>query len=315
MTWFEALVLGLLQGITEFLPVSSSGHLVIGKEFLGIEVHGASFEVVVHTATVLSILTVFRREIARLLWGCVGPFFSKKASFIRWGGRLKIPYNGDIRYVLMLLLSMLPVLVVGFFFKEQVEALFGSGLMVVGSMLIITAFLLSLAQVMTGRTASAVFSPISDTSASDTSASGMSAPDTPVSVTDSSSGSLSYKDAFIMGVSQAIAVLPGLSRSGATISTGLLLGKGRADVAKFSFLMVLIPILGEAFLDIIKGGFAPQASGIGAGVLLVGFAAAYLSGLAACRAMVALVKRAKLWGFALYCALVGVSCLLYHFVI
>lgn len=261
MTWIEAFLLGILQGITEFLPISSSGHLAIGKALFGVETFGASFEIVVHAATALSIITVFRKEIMQLL--CA--FF-------------KFSYNEETRYILMLMLSMIPVLVVGLFFKPQVEALFGSGLALVGVMLLITAILLMVAQ-----------------------------------ANPSKGAPLKYRDAFIIGISQAVAILPGLSRSGATISTGLLLGKDRATVAKFSFLMVLVPILGEAFLDLMKGGFAPQASGIPVWSLLIGFLAAYLSGLAACSWMVALVKRAKLWGFAVYCIVAGLFCLLYHF--
>ena len=262
MSGLEALLLGLLQGLTEFLPVSSSGHLVMGKALFGIETQGVAFEIAVHAATVLSVITVFRKDIGRLFKAC----FTFK-------------YNEDTRYILLLLFSMLPVLVVGLFFKNQVEALFGDGLALVGSMLLVTAVLLALAQ---------------------------RAP--------SKGLPLKYRDAFIIGLSQAIAVLPGLSRSGATISTGLLLGKERTAVVRFSFLMVLIPILGQAFLDLMKGGFSPQASGIPLWSLLIGFAAAYLSGLAACSWMIALVRKAKLWGFVLYCALAGGFCLLFHFV-
>jgi len=257
----EAFLLGILQGLTEFLPVSSSGHLIIGKELFGIETHGATFEVVVHAATVLSTITVFRKEIGELLSGC-----------------FKFRYNENTRYLLMLILSMIPILIVGLLFKSQVEALFGNGLALVGTMLLITAILLLIAQVVPSKGAP-----------------------------------LKYRDAFIIGLSQAVAVLPGLSRSGTTISTGLLLGKDRSAVAKFSFLMVLVPILGEAFLDLMKGGFAPEASGIRVWSLLIGFLAAYISGLAACSWMIALVKRAKLWGFAIYCTLTGAFCLFYYF--
>ena len=263
MSWIEALILGVIQGLSEFLPISSSGHLVIGKELFGLTTQGASFEVVVHTATVLSTLTIFGKEIVKILKGAVS--FS---------------YNKEIQYVIMILLSMLPILVVGFFFKAQVESVFGSGLVIVGCMLLVTAMLLLVAHFLSTKR--------------------MSLP-------------LSFTDAFIIGFAQAVAVVPGLSRSGATISVGLMLGKDRAEVAKFSFLMVLIPILGEAFLDLIKGDFAPNASGIRTGVLLIGFFAAYLSGLAACSWMISLVKRAKLWGFALYCSIVGAFCLFYHF--
>ena len=261
MTWLEALILGVLQGLTEFLPVSSSGHLVMGKEFFGVQTQGATFEIVVHAATVLSTLTVFRKEIGRLIVGC-----------------FRLRYNDESRYLLMLLLSMLPVLVVGLFFKSQVEALFGSGLALVGAMLLVTALLLFITRMAPAGTLP-----------------------------------LKYRDALFIGLAQAVAVLPGLSRSGATISTGLLLGKDRATVAKFSFLMVLVPILGEAFLDLLHGNFAPHASGISTTSLLTGFVAAYLTGLAACSGMIALVKRTKLWGFAIYCAMAGTFCLISHF--
>jgi len=300
MTWIEAFVLGVLQGTTEFLPVSSSGHLVIGKELFGIEVHGASFEVVVHAATVLSTITVFLKEIFRII----------------------LHLRQEVRYVLLLLLSMLPVLVVGLFFKAQVETLFGRGLVIVGAMLMVTALLLILAQAKSNVSAAgasnvsaAGVSTVSSAGVSNVSSGGVSTVSSGGASPVRRTSSLTYKDAFIMGVAQAVAVLPGLSRSGATISIGLMLGKERAEVAKFSFLMVLIPILGEAFLDLMKGGFAPEVTGIGVGALLIGFVAAYLSGLAACSGMVAFVKRARLWGFALYCALVGALCLLYHFFI
>ena len=261
MSGLEALLLGLLQGLTEFLPVSSSGHLVMGKAVFGIEHQGVAFEIAVHAATIFSILTVFRKDIGRLLTSC----FTFK-------------YNEDTRCILQILLSMLPVLVVGLFFKTQVEALFGDGLALVGAMLLLTAILLVIAQ-----------------------------------RTPSKGLPLKYGDAFVMGLAQAIAVLPGLSRSGATISAGLLLGKERSTVVRFSFLMVIIPVLGQAFLDVVKGGFTPQASGIPVWTLLIGFMAAYLSGLAACSWMITLVKKAKLWGFVVYCALAGGFCLLYHF--
>ncbi|MCL2727344.1 MAG: undecaprenyl-diphosphate phosphatase [Bacteroidales bacterium] len=262
MSGLEALLLGLLQGFTEFLPVSSSGHLVMGKALFGIETQGVAFEIAVHAATVLSIITVFRKDIGRLFKAC----FTFK-------------YNDDLRYILMLLLSMFPVLVVGLFLKDRVEALFGEGLALVGAMLLVTAVLLTIAQRIPSK--------------------GLP---------------LKYKDALVIGLAQAIAVLPGLSRSGATISTGLWLGKDREAVVKFSFLMVLIPVLGQAFLDLMKGGFAPQASGISISSLLIGFFAAYLSGLVACSWMIALVKKAKLWGFVLYCALAGCFCLLFYFI-
>ena len=261
MSLIEALLLGLLQGLTEFLPVSSSGHVLLGKLLLGIESQGVAFEIAIHAATVLSILTVFRKEISRLLKSCI-----------------TVKYNEDTRYILQILISMAPVLVVGLFFKKQIETVFGDGLVMVGAMLLVTALLLIVSQLIPSK-------------------------DLP----------FKYRDAFIMGLAQAAALLPGLSRSGATISTGLLLGKERTTVVRFSFLMVIIPVLGQAFLDVVKGGFAPEASGISLISLLAGFTAAYLSGLAACSWMVALVKKAKLWGFAVYCAFVGAFCLFLFF--
>ena len=257
MDSIEALLLGLVQGLTEFLPVSSSGHLAIGKALFGIETEDLSFEIVTHCATVLATIIVFRKEIWRLLSG----FF-------------KFKYNDETRYLLMIAVSMIPVFVVGMFFKDYVEALFGTGLIVVGSALLVTAALLLFSGFHTERQTKPV----------------------------------GYKSAFIIGLAQAVAVIPGLSRSGSTIATGLLCGVKREEVAQFSFLMVLIPILGETFLEVVDGGFAASATG---GVqLAIGFAAAFVSGLFACKFMIALVKKAKLQWFALYCALAGAACLI-----
>ncbi len=253
MGWLEALILGIIQGLTEFLPVSSSGHLLIGKELLGIDTGGTTFEVVVHAATVLSTLLVFRKDILQLLSG----FF-------------KFKYNAETEYLCKIGISMIPVLIVGLFFKDFVESLFGKELMLVGCMLLLTAILLILTHFAKFK-----------------------------------HRSVSYKDAFIIGLAQACAVLPGLSRSGSTISTGLLLGNNKAEVARFSFLMILIPILGEAFLDLVKGNFTPVASGIPTMSLIIGFLAAFLSGLFACNAMIKLVKNSKLIYFAIYCILIG----------
>ena len=262
MELFEALLLGLVQGVTEFLPVSSSGHLIIGKELLGIEVKedaATTFEVVVHAATVLSTIFVFRKDIAKLL-----------------AGLFKFEYNEETQYLLKIAVSMIPILVVGLLFKDKVEALFGQGIVLVGAMLLVTALLLTLSHFKKSG-------------------------DRPIG----------YLDAFIIGLAQSIAVLPGLSRSGTTISTGLLLGNRREDVARFSFLMVLVPILGEAFLELLKGDFAPAASGIPTISLVVGFFAAFAAGLLACKAMVALVKRSKLYFFAIYCLIVGIVSLIF----
>lgn len=261
MSWLEAVVLGLVQGLTEFLPVSSSGHLTIVKELFGIETSNLSFEVIVHAATVCSTIVAFRKEIWNLLCG----FFNLKM-------------NPQKQYIFKIAVSMVPVFIVGVFFKDQVEAIFGSGLLVVGCMLLVTALLLSLSEYLSKR------------------GQGEGHP-------------VSYKDAIIIGVAQACAVLPGLSRSGTTISTGLLLGVKKEDVAQFSFLMVLVPILGEAFLELVGGELSVEASGISALSLVLGFASAFLSGLFACTLMINIVKKAKLWLFAVYCVLAGVACI------
>ncbi|MDR0363560.1 MAG: undecaprenyl-diphosphate phosphatase [Bacteroidales bacterium] len=255
MSWFEALILGIVQGLTEFLPVSSSGHLVMMKELLGVEQTGSvAFEVVVHAATVLSVIIVFRKDIRKLL----SEFF-------------KFKYNIETEYILKIVLSMIPVLIVGLFFKDFIASLFGEGLRLVGSMLLVTAILLTLTHFVKFK----------------------------------ERHSIRYKDAFIIGLAQACAVLPGLSRSGSTIATGLLLGNRKEEIARFSFLMVLIPILGEAFLELIGGEFTLATSGIPTISLLIGFFAAFLSGLFACKLMLRIVKNSKLVYFALYCAIAG----------
>ena len=258
MNWIEAFILGLVQGLTEFLPVSSSGHLIIGKELLGVEIKPdaeTTFEVLVHCATVMSTIFVFRHEIWKLLQG----FF-------------KFQKNEETLYIAKICVSIIPVMIVGLFFKEQVEVLFGKPA-IVGFALLATAVLLSLTHFVK-------FKQQKD---------------------------ISFADAFIIGVSQAFAVIPGLSRSGTTISTGLLLGNKREDIARFSFLMVLVPILGETFLDVIGGEFSPEKSGIPLSAMITGFLAAFLSGLFACKVMIAIVKRSKLIYFAIYCAIVGVT--------
>ena len=260
MEWFQALILGLIQGLTEFLPVSSSGHLAIGRELLGVEAaEDLVFEVTVHAATVLATLIVFRKEIVRL-----------------FKGLFKFRMNDETDYILKICVSMIPVFVVGMFFKDSVESLFSS-LLVVGVALVVTAALLFFSD------RGSIGKP---------------------SEVEARNG-ISYLQALIVGVGQAFAVVPGLSRSGTTIATGLLAGVRRENVAQFSFLMVIVPILGEAFLDVVGGDMA--ASSIGIVPLLTGFFAAFVSGLFACRVMIALVKKAKLKWFALYCALVGLA--------
>ena len=270
MTWLQALLLGLVQGLTEFLPVSSSGHLAIGREILGVEASGdLVFEVAVHAATVLATIVVFRKEIWKLLCGL-----------------FKFRYNDETDYILKICLSMIPVFFVGLFLKDKVEGLFSS-LLVVGLALVVTSMLLFFSDFFTRK---------------------REKPEPEESDGGARNG-ISWWQALVIGIGQAFAVIPGLSRSGTTISTGLLSGVKRDKVAQFSFLMVLVPILGEAFLDVVGGDAA--ASTIGALPLLIGFLAAFVSGLFACKVMIALVKKAKLSWFALYCAIVGLLVILF----
>lgn len=285
MEWFEAILLGLLQGLTEFLPVSSSGHLQIGKELLGIENSGdLVFEVVVHAATVLSTIVVFRKQI----WELLKSLFVKDGLFRSIAHPSK--FNDGTDYVLKILLSMIPVFIVGMFFKDAVEGLFGSSIHVVAGALLVTAALLLLsdnAGKIFGRCCRRCKCAEAD------------------AVSDKGRrNGISYWQAFVVGLGQAIAVIPGLSRSGTTIATGLLCGVERDVVAQFSFLMVLIPILGEAFLEIVGGDMA--SSTVGALPLVLGFISAFVAGLFACKVMIALVKKTKLGWFALYCAVVAV---------
>lgn len=285
MEWFEAILLGLLQGLTEFLPVSSSGHLQIGKELLGIKNSGdLVFEVVVHAATVLSTIVVFRKQI----WELLKSLFMKDGLFRSIAHPSK--FNDGTDYVLKILLSMIPVFIVGMFFKDAVEGLFGSSIHVVAGALLVTAALLLLsdnAGKIFGRCCRRCKCVEAD------------------SVSDKGRrNGISYWQAFVVGLGQAIAVIPGLSRSGTTIATGLLCGVKRDVVAQFSFLMVLIPILGEAFLEIVGGDMA--SSTVGALPLVLGFISAFVAGLFACKVMIALVKKTKLGWFALYCAVVAV---------
>lgn len=271
MSELEAVLLGIVQGLTEFLPVSSSGHLTICKELFGIETSNLSFEVAVHAATVLSTIVAFRKDIWKLLRGC-----------------FNLQMNPQKEYVIKIAISMIPIFIVGLFFKDYVENIFGSGLAIVGLMLLVTASLLSLSEMLSKRAA-------------------MKNPGT---AGEEYGKTIGYKDAFIIGLAQACAVLPGLSRSGTTISTGLMLGVKKSQVAQFSFLMVLVPILGEAFLELVGGEFALGASGIGSWALMLGFLAAFLSGLFACTLMVNIVRKRSLWGFAVYCAIVGMACVI-----
>ena len=257
MDWIQALILGIIQGLTEYLPVSSSGHLAIGQAFFGMDdgEDNLMFTVAVHVATVLSTLVVLWREIAWLFKGVV-----------------KCEMNAETKYLLNIVVSMIPVGIVGLFFKDQVEEAFGSGLMLVGFCLLITAALLIFSYYARPR----------------------------------QKEDISWKDALIIGIAQAVAVLPGVSRSGSTIATGIMLGNKKEKLAQFSFLMVIPPILGEALLDVLKAmkGEAVMGS-IELIPLLVGFLAAFLSGCLACKLMINLVKRGKLIYFGIYCAILG----------
>jgi len=260
MTWLEALILGLIQGLTEFLPVSSSGHLEIGKVLLHIEVkESLIFTVMVHFATVLSTITVFHKDLRKL-----------------FAGLFQFRWNEETRYICKILVSMIPVLFVGVLFWDEVQSLYNGNLLLVGIALLFTALLLVSTQLVRPGTKK-----------------------------------IPFLDAFLMGIAQAIATIPGISRSGATISTGLLLKNGRGEVARFSFLMVLLPIVGAALLDILTLTTHTSASSIPICCLIVGFIAAYLSGYLACRWMISLIKKGNLYWFAIYCAAVGIISIIF----
>lgn len=308
MEWFEAILLGLLQGLTEFLPVSSSGHLQIGKELLGIDTSGdLVFEVVVHAATVLSTIVVFRKQI----WELLKSLFVKDGLFRSIAHPSK--FNDGTDYVLKILLSMIPVFIVGMFFKDAVEGLFGSSIYVVAGALLVTAALLLLSDnagkifgscCRRRKCAEADAVSCKGSEPAKTTDKCAEATEAVETVAKGTRNGISYWQAFVVGLGQAIAVIPGLSRSGTTIATGLLCGVKRDVVAQFSFLMVLIPILGEAFLEIVGGDMA--SSTVGALPLVLGFISAFVAGLFACKVMIALVKKTKLGWFALYCAVVAV---------
>ena len=266
MEWWQAILLGIVQGLTEFLPVSSSGHLMIFKELLGADAEGfLDFTVTVHFATVLATIVVFWGAIWQLLKG----FFQFK-------------YNDETDYICKILVSLIPVMIVGFFFKDRVDALFSGSLKQVAVGLCITAALLLLSDQIGRR--------IKAPKAKDT------------------RNGISYGQAAIVGVAQAFAVVPGVSRSGSTIATGLLSGVKREVMAQFSFLMVLVPIIGEQCLDLLKVATGHEAFGgtVGATALMLGFAAAFVAGFFACKVMIAIVRKAKLSWFALYCLLVAI---------
>lgn len=276
MNTLQALIMGLLQGLTEYLPVSSSGHLTIASELFGIDGESnMTFTIAVHVATILSTLVILGSEIGKILKGMCNPLSPRS---LKGNGTFLNRLNPDQRYVLNILVSMIPIGIVGVFFKDQVEEIFGSGLLVVGICLLLTAALLTFSYLARPRQRE----------------------------------NISLGHAFIIGLAQAVAVLPGLSRSGSTIATGLLLGNKKEKLAQFSFLMVIPPILGEALLDVLKMVKGEEATGgIDTLPLIVGFVAAFISGCAACKWMIGIVKKGKLIYFAYYCAIVGVASIVY----
>ena len=315
MSWLQALLLGLVQGLTEFLPVSSSGHLMIVRELLGVDAEGfLDFTVTVHLATVLSTIIVFWKPICKLI-----------------AGLFKFRYNDETDYIFKLVVSMIPVAVVGFFFKDKVESLFGDSLTTVAVCLLVTAALLLLSDLFGNRNGAVGATPAAHYTSRPNRVNVRTgdAPDgeTVEPVPESVEGAalsgvegvalsgvegprngINFWQALLVGLGQACAVAPGLSRSGTTIAVGLLGGVKRNVIAQFSFLMVLVPILGEQLLDILKAvtGEASLGGGLSPVCLAMGFIAAFLAGLFACKAMVALVKKAKLGWFALYCLIVAV---------
>lgn len=261
MNWLEALILGLVQGLTEFLPVSSSGHLELGKAILGVDAERSLiFTIVVHGATVLSTIVVFRKDIWILL---------KELFAVRWKDIVAFRFTEPMHYNLKLILSMVPVVILGLFFLDEIESLFTGRVVFVGYMLIITSLLLASTYII-----------------------------------KSNKRNIGYLDALCIGIAQAIAVIPGISRSGATISAGLLLGTKRELVTKFSFLMVLIPILGENAKDLLDGQMISESS-ISVTSLIIGFIAAFTAGLFACKWMIGIVKKGNLIYFAIYCLIIG----------
>lgn len=260
MSIIEAIILGLIQGLTEFLPVSSSGHLELAKVFFGdglVPEESLTFTVVLHFATALSTIVIFKKEIAEILKGL-----------------FQFKWNEEMQFSLKIIASMVPAVVVGLLFEKQLESFFGGKILLVGVMLLVTAVLLLFAD-----------------------------------KAKSTDKDVSFKNAIIIGVSQAIAMLPGISRSGATISTSVLLGIDRTKSARFSFLMVVPLIFGKVAKDLMGGGISFQSSEIIP--LTAGFIAAFVSGLLACKWMIALVKKSKLSYFSIYCVVVGIMAIAY----
>ncbi|MBA4322280.1 MAG: UDP-diphosphatase [Odoribacter sp.] len=258
MNWFEALILGLIQGLTEFLPVSSSGHLEIAKSLFGIDpAESFYFTVAVHGATVLGTIAVFRKEIFALVKGLFG-----------------FRMNEETSYILKIIISMIPVGLTGFFLKDWVEGFFNGNVFFIGMMLLVTSVLLAIGHFVKRK-----------------------------------EREITWLDSFIIGVAQAVAVIPGISRSGATIATGLMLGNRKDKIAKFSFLMVLIPVIGANFIELFTNN--TTSDGVGSIAVVTGFLAAFVSGYFACKWMIDLVRKSKMIWFAIYCAIAGLLSVLF----
>jgi undecaprenyl-diphosphatase len=257
MNWFEAIILGLIQGVTEFLPVSSSGHLELGKYLFGINPDANFyFSVAVHGATVLSTIVVLWKEIVDLFKG----FF-------------KFRLNEETKYIIKIMISMIPVGIAGFFLTDIVDRYFAGDMISLGVQFMITAVIMVLPSFIKPK-----------------------------------EKTISYLDSFIIGIAQAIAVLPAISRSGATIATGMMLGNKKSDIAKFSFLMVLIPVIGANFVEMKSGDFSTEGTSVC--IILIGFVTAFVSGYYACKWMINLVKKGNLIWFAAYCVIVGIFSIL-----
>ena len=262
MSYLEALILGIIQGLTEFLPVSSSGHLEIAKVLFGdnaLPQESLTFTVILHFATALSTMVIFRKEVFDIIKGL-----------------FRFQWNDETKFTLKIIISMIPATIIGLMFEKQLEAFFNGNLLMVGFMLLITALLLLLAD-----------------------------------KAKNTNKNVSYKNSFIIGISQAIAMLPGISRSGATTSTSVLLGVDREKAARFSFLMVVPLIFGKVAKDLMGGEINIQSENIGS--MGLGFIAAFISGLIACNWMISLVKKSKLYYFAIYCFIVGIITISYTY--
>ncbi len=262
MSYLEAIILGIIQGLTEFLPVSSSGHLELAKAIFGdhsLPQDSLTFTVILHFATAMSTMVVFRKEVFTIIKGL-----------------FQFKWNDELQFSLKIIISMIPATIIGLLFEDELEAFFGGKILMVGFMLLITALLLLLAD-----------------------------------KAKSTDQNVNYKNAFIIGVSQAIAMLPGISRSGATISTSVLLGIDRVKAARFSFLMVVPLIFGKVAKDVLGGEISFQSDQIGS--MTAGFLAAFISGLFACNWMISLVKKSKLYYFAIYCFIVGIFAITYAY--